>query len=231
MYGAPGELPALPALKAAAGEALVDVSTREIPDDWEQRWRAHHRPLVLEERLGVRPPWEPPLGTRVEIVVDPGRAFGTGAHATTRLCLEALLALPASGGFVDLGCGSGVLAIAAAKLGWAHVLALDHDPAAIEATAENARRNDVELEVMRFDLRSDPADTSAAPTVTANLLAPLLITWATRLSDAERLPDRVIAGGLLVSEGTRVAAAFAPLGFVEARRLAQGDWLALVLSR
>ena len=94
VYGAPGELPALPEVTAVAGSALVDVRTSEVADDWEERWRSFHRPLVLGDgRLAVRPPWEPPLGSDIELVIDPGQAFGTGAHATTRLCLELMLEL------------------------------------------------------------------------------------------------------------------------------------------
>jgi ribosomal protein L11 methyltransferase len=231
VYGAPGELPALPALTAAAGEALVEVSTSEIPDDWERRWRAYHRPVVIDERLAVRPPWEPPLGTGVELVVDPGRAFGTGAHPTTRLSLEALLTLPRRGGFVDLGCGSGVLAIAAAKLGWAPVLALDHDAAAVEAARRNVQRNGTSLEVRRYDLRTDPVDASVAPTVVANLLAALLIEWAGRLARAGTRPERIVASGLLLGEGDLVTEAFAPLELRERSRRVGGDWLTLVLAR
>ena len=78
VYGAPGELPALPDLTATAGPALVEVTTSEVADDWDVRWRSFHRPLVLGDRLAVRPPWEPPVGAEVELVIDPGRAFGTG---------------------------------------------------------------------------------------------------------------------------------------------------------
>ncbi len=130
VYGAPGELPALPDLRAAAGSALVEISTTEIADDWAERWREFHRPLVLGDRLAVRPPWEPPdRPVAVDLVIDPGQAFGTGAHATTRLCLELMLELAPGGSFVDLGCGSGVLAIAAARLGWDPVIGVDNDPA------------------------------------------------------------------------------------------------------
>ena len=118
VYGAPGELPALPDVRASAGGALVDVVTTSVADDWAERWREFHRPVVVGDgRLVVRPPWEPAGSGELELVIDPGQAFGTGAHATTRLCLELMLELPAGGGFVDLGCGSGVLAIGAGRSG------------------------------------------------------------------------------------------------------------------
>jgi ribosomal protein L11 methyltransferase len=229
LYGAPGELPLLPALNAAAGEALVEVSTEEIGDDWDRRWRQFHRPLVLGDALTVRPPWEPPGDTAIDLVIDPGQAFGTGAHATTRLCLELMLELERrgpKGSFVDLGCGSGVLAIAAARLGWGPVLALDYDPAAVEATRENAARNGVELQVERFDVRTEPPP--AAGTIAANLVAPLLLRWAGR---AEQPPQRLIASGLLAHEGDGVAAAFAARGLSETERRNAGDWIALRLER
>lgn len=221
----------MPALSAAAGEALVQVSSQEVADDWAERWRSFHKPLVIDSRLGVSAPWEPKLGVAVEVVIDPGQAFGTGSHATTRLCLEALLELPAAGPLVDLGSGSGVLGIAAVKLGWDPVRALDLEPAAVEATSENAARNGVRLKVERYDLRRDPIEASVAPTVAANLLEPLLISWAARLHEAEELPERMIAGGLLVGEGDRVAEAFTTLGLVETRRLEHAGWLALRLER
>lgn len=224
VYGAPGELPTLPDLRAVAGGALVEITTAEVPDDWDRRWREFHRPLVLEGRLTVRPPWEPPAKTPIDLVIDPGQAFGTGAHATTRLCLELLLELEPDGPFMDLGSGSGVLAIAAARLGWSPVLALDHDPAAVQATADNARVNEVEIEVRRHDLRADPVQ--SAPVVAANLLAPLLVTWAERLTAAPRL---VIASGLLTHEVSAVAARFAHLGLTERTRRQRGEWAAALL--
>jgi ribosomal protein L11 methyltransferase len=230
VYGAPGELPALPDLTAAAGDALVEVRTSEVADDWAERWRSFHRALVLGDRLAVRPPWEGVVGSPVEIVIDPGQAFGTGAHATTRLCLELMIEMPATGEFLDLGCGSGVLAIAAARLGWDPVVALDYDPASVEATVDNARVNGVAIEVRRHDLRSDPV--ASAPTVAANLLRPLLLTWASRLAASPvSLPESVIASGLLVAEADEVSGAFAALGLAETARRESGEWSALLLSR
>ncbi len=248
VYGAPGELPALPAIRARAGAALVEVVTTSVADDWSERWREFHRPVVVGNgRIAVRPPWEPAGGAEIDLVIDPGQAFGTGAHATTRLCLEVMVGLePAGGPFVDLGCGSGVLAIAAARLGYFPVVALDFDPASVVATGENALANRVELSVRRFDLRGDAA-VPAAGTVAANLLGPLLREWAARLavpggSDAvpggsevpggsDAVPERLIASGLLVSEADGIAAAFGAAGLREARRLESGEWAALLLVR
>src|SRR3954453_18208935 len=181
VYGAPGELPELPDLRAAAGEALVEVRTSEVADDWAERWRAFHRPVVVDGRLLVRAPWhESASGALPEVVIDPGQAFGTGGHATTRLCLELLLTLAPGGPLLDLGCGSGVLAIAAARLGWGPVTGLDHERASVEAAGANAAVNGVAVDVRRWDLRVD--DVPTAPVVLANLVRPLLLVLADRLS-------------------------------------------------
>jgi ribosomal protein L11 methyltransferase len=247
VYGAPGELPAVPDLRAAAGGAYVDVSTQEIADDWAERWRSFHRPLVIGDRLTVRPPWEPPGDTALDVVVDPGQAFGTGAHPTTRLCLELMLELPESpmmwappglarpdaeraasphGCLVDVGCGSGVLAIVAAKLGFDPVIALDYDRAATAATAENARRNGVTLDVRNFDMRDEQAP--GADFGVANVLGGPLIAWAATQAE---LPPTLILSGLLAAEADRVAAAYAQRGHGERERRVSGEWAALWLAR
>jgi ribosomal protein L11 methyltransferase len=231
VYGPPGELPALPDLRAAAGGALVDVTTTEIDDDWADRWRAFHQPIEIAGRLRVRPPWVAPKPGIEEIVIDPGQAFGTGAHHTTRLCLELLCEAgnpsPPTA-LVDAGCGSGVLAIAAVKLGYAPVFAFDFDPLGVDATRDNARVNGVALEVHRLDLRE--RRTPGAPTVVANLLRPLLLRVAADGFDGAP-PQRLIASGLLAHEGDEVAAAFAAHGLRETARRGGGEWLALVLQR
>jgi ribosomal protein L11 methyltransferase len=158
-------------------------------------------------------------------VIDPGQAFGTGAHATTRLCLELMLDRRPAGAFVDLGCGSGVLAIVAAKLGWAPVLALDYDLAAVAATEANARANHAEVQVQRFDLRS--GQVPAAELVAANVLAGPLRTWA---AVQTQLSQQLILSGLLVPEASGVTAAFAARGLRERERRVLGEWAALYMT-
>jgi ribosomal protein L11 methyltransferase len=259
VYGAPGELPALPALDAIVGEALVEISTSEVADDWRERWKEFHRPVLIEAPSGageaqrrvpslhVRPPWEAPshlAPARVcEIVIDPGQAFGTGAHASTRLCLELLLALCAEqqpeGGLLDVGTGSGVLAIAAAMLGFRPILGLDNESESVQAARQNAEVNGVGIDVRRFDLRNEALpwidsgsgpDASARPPIvmTANLLRPLLIDLARMIP---RAPAHLIAGGLLVHEADEIADVFATaLGMRERERRERGEWSALWLT-
>lgn len=230
VYGAPGELPSLPDLRAAAGGALVDITTTEVADDWAERWRAFHRPIEVCGRLHVRPPWAPAAAAGLEdIVIDPGQAFGTGAHATTHLCLELLLELEPRGPLVDLGCGSGVLAIAAARLGWGPVLGVDHEHESVAATHENARVNAVRVQARHADLlHGGPAPT--APTVVANLLRPLLVHIA-HAGFAGDPPAALVASGLLIGEAGAVAGAFAAHGLVERERRERGEWAALLLAR
>ncbi|HEV3071063.1 MAG TPA: 50S ribosomal protein L11 methyltransferase [Solirubrobacteraceae bacterium] len=242
VYGAPGELPELPDLRAAAGSALVDVSTSELPDDWAERWKRFHRPIVIDAPAGVpglrvRPPWEPPVALpgKSDIVIDPGQAFGTGSHHTTRMCLELLLALaaqePARGQLLDVGCGSGVLAIAAAQLGYAPVLGLDHEPASVQATQDNARANGVCVYAQLFDLRRERLPAIAedsAPVLLANLVRPLLLDLAASLIGP---PAHLIASGLLREQTDELAAIFHDrLGLRERERRHAGEWAAVWLS-
>ena len=236
IYGPPGELPELPDLEAAAGDGLVEIETTEIPDDWADRWRDFHEPVVVGGgRMIVRPSWEADgTGVGIDVVVDPGRAFGTGAHATTRCCLELLLSLAdrglATGALADWGTGSGVLAIAAAKLGWDPVTGCDHEPAAVEAAAANAAANRVEVVIERVNLR-DQAPPPAA-TVTANLTAPLLIPLAERIAaGAIPAPEYLVVSGLLSAERERVVAAYRDAGLGVEESLASGEWAALLLRR
>jgi ribosomal protein L11 methyltransferase len=233
VYGPPGELPAVPEFEAAAGDGLVEISSTEIPDDWADRWRDFHKPVVVSDgRMVVRPSWEEAAGAAadVDIEIDPGQAFGTGGHHTTRLCLEFLLELAdggeANGPLVDLGTGSGVLAIAAATLGWSPVSGYDSEEASIEAATANAGINGVELELKRLNLREQPVPVVA--TVVANLTAPLLETVADRLESA---PRTLVCSGLLAGEIERVTEAMARAGLgVESERRG-GDWAALLCRK
>ncbi|HEX8067745.1 MAG TPA: 50S ribosomal protein L11 methyltransferase [Thermoleophilaceae bacterium] len=229
LYGAPGELPSLPEGEAEVGGVRVAVRGEPVPDDWAERWKRFHAPVLVGGRLWVRPPWEQEAirpGVH-EIVIDPGAAFGTGAHPTTRLCLELMLDLEPRGSFADLGCGSGVLAIAAAKLGFRPVVALDAERAAVAATQANARDNGVVLDaVERFDLRR--AAPPAADVVAANLMRPLLLRVAEALDE---VPQALVASGLLAEEADEVAAAFARRGLRERGRLTDRGWSALLLRR
>lgn len=139
---------------AASLADLGPVVEADVEPGWEDAWKRFHRPVRIG-RLWVGPSWERPDPDAVPIVVDPGRAFGTGAHPTTRLCLGHLLELEPAG-LLDLGCGSGVLAVAAAKLGFAPVIGLDLDEAAVSATRANAEANGVEVEARLADVLVDP---------------------------------------------------------------------------
>jgi ribosomal protein L11 methyltransferase len=225
LYGAPGELPAFPQGPAEVAGVRVTVSGSEVADDWAERWREFHRPLLVGERVWVRPPWAAPREDALDLVIDPARAFGTGAHPTTRLSLELLLDVAPRGPLTDVGCGSGVLAIAAAKLGFEPVFALDNDPAAVEATLANAHRNEAKLaRVERLDLRRDPLP--PAPTVTANLVRSLLLELGRRMPES---PETLIVSGLLEGEEDEAAAAFEQMR--ERRRLRLQGWSALLLTR
>jgi ribosomal protein L11 methyltransferase len=239
VYGAPGELPALGEGAAEVGGVTVMVRGEEVPDDWAERWRRFHRPVLVGGRLYVRPPWEQPAvrpGVE-EVVIDPGRAFGTGTHPTTEGCLELLVEL--AGGPVprrrgrplaslaDLGCGSGVLAIAAARLGFGPVAAVDADLAALEATRRNARANGVPLaRVERVNLRDDAPH--EAEVVVANLMRPLLLRLAPRFAGAP--PRAAIVSGLLDEEADEVVAAFGAV-LAERRRIGHRGWTTVLLTR
>lgn len=251
IYGGAGELPELGEIEVAAGDGLVELVATEVPDDWADRWQDFHKPLLVGERLWLRPSWEEPREGTIDLVVDPGQAFGTGAHPTTRLCLELLLELAeageAQGPLTDLGTGSGVLAIAAAKLGWHPVRGYDHEEPSIEAAAANAEANGVSLALERRNLRESLPE--LALTVVANMTAPVLRGVAEQLNgeggrgrvsrslpavapgDPPPTPQTLICSGLLPDELDEIASAFSSWGLVEADRRLRGDWAALLLRR
>lgn len=191
--------------------AFGAVAAEEVATGWEDRWREFHRPIRVGS-LWVGPPWEKPPPGVAAVVVDPGRAFGTGGHATTRLCLGLLEGLE-QGSLLDVGCGSGVLAIAAAKLGFAPVVALDHDPAAVEATERNAAANGVELDCRLADALVEPLP--RVDVAVANISAEAVGRLLSRL-DA----DAVVTSGYLERDRPQ-----AP-GFRHDRRATEDGWAA-----
>jgi ribosomal protein L11 methyltransferase len=203
------------------------AATRELPDDAAERLALLLERPVVGGRFVIRPPTAPAStepGVE-DIVVDRGGAFGTGLHPTTRRCLELLLALEPTGSFADLGCGTGVLAIGAARLGWSPVVGIDYDERSVEAAAHNATLNGVEVETRRADLVAEPPP--EADTVVANM--PAHVQAAVR--DAlPRVPRHLVLSGITPREGDTLVAGYAPLGLVERRRFVESDWAAILLT-
>jgi ribosomal protein L11 methyltransferase len=200
--------------RAARGDVAVAVSPVEA--GWEDRWRSFHRSVVVGG-LWVGPPWEHPPDGVSAVVVDPGRAFGTGAHATTRACIE-LLADLERGSCLDAGCGSGVVAVAAVRLGFGPVVAVDNDADAVEVAVSTARRNGVAVDVRRADVLRDelpPADVLVANIELAVVEAVL-----------RRATARVaVTSGYLADEAPAAA------GWERAARLELEGWAADALVR
>ena len=212
----------LAAYTNAAGEeriwqAFGGAAASDVADDWEDRWRQFHKPVRVGE-LWIGPPWERPDDGAIAVVIDPGRAFGTGGHPTTQLCLVLLAAEQERGSVLDIGCGSGVLSIAAAKLGFDPVLAFDFDPQAVEATARNATANGVSVDVRQADLREDAFPEAAL--ALANIAADAVLALSPQL----RCP-RVITSGYLVSDEPGLD------GYEVERRVQKGGWAADLHAR
>jgi ribosomal protein L11 methyltransferase len=144
------------------------AAVRPVPEGWEDAWRSFHHP-VTAGGLWIGPPWEDAPRAARTVVIDPGRAFGTGAHPTTRLCVELLATTPEPrGSLLDVGCGSGVLAIAAARLGFAPIAAVDVDAIAVETTRANAVANGVPVDARQLD--GETESLPAASLAVANVL-------------------------------------------------------------
>jgi ribosomal protein L11 methyltransferase len=185
------------------------IAVDDVRDGWEDAWREFHHGVVIG-KLWVGPPWEvAPIGT-IAIAIDPGRAFGTGAHPTTRLCLE-LLQEVAPSSLVDVGCGSGVLSIAAAKLGFEPVGAFDLDEVALETTAENAAANDVAVDVLDELRPAELAVMNIALDVVEGLLPKVRV-------------ERAITSGYLERDEPRVA------GWQRVDRRVRDGWAADLLE-
>ncbi|MGH7390813.1 MAG: 50S ribosomal protein L11 methyltransferase [Candidatus Rokuibacteriota bacterium] len=203
--------------------------------DWAAAWRDHFRPLPVGRRLVIAPPWDAPtFAGRLTVVIEPGRAFGTGHHGTTAGCLEALEALVDDGvpvHAIDLGTGSGILAVAAACLGVGRVVAVDEDPDAVAAATANAARNGVADRVRCAVGDAGGLDVAPAPLVLANLLSAAHARLAPRYAEYVAPRGALVLGGILDSEAAGVAGELARHGFVPRAARSLDGWTTLQLTR
>jgi ribosomal protein L11 methyltransferase len=219
------------------------LQVREVhEEDWASAWKEHFPVMRLGRRLVIKPTWRDyePASDDVVIALDPGMAFGTGLHPTTRLCLAGLErwsdeGIVAGASAFDVGSGSGVLAVGAALLGAAPVRAVDTDPIAVEATMANAARNEANVGASQGSL---PIDDGPFDLVLANLVAGILVELAAELAASVRPGDgsprsggRLLASGIFVDREPEVRRAFAAAGLRVVGREQETDWVALDLER
>lgn len=232
--------------RLAAAMEIVGVSapieTLELPDeDWKLAYRRHFKIEEIGRRLVTVPAWEKvPAGDRVAVVLDPGMAFGTGRHETTRACLEyidelsaSLAVRPGGASFLDMGCGSGILSIAASKLGFVPVKGFDVDQEAVDASMENAARNSVNVEYVKFALgraaNGGKGCGGRYDLVVANILGPLLIRFADEIVDY--VGGKLVISGILTELYDEVLASYVSRGLKEVSRKTIGEWTTGLLTR
>jgi ribosomal protein L11 methyltransferase len=229
---------ALGHLQAFGLRTIGELRTRIVhEEDWAEAWKAYFPVQRVGRRLVIRPTWRGHRREPDDVVValDPGMAFGTGLHPTTRLCLAALEALADEGRVegarvLDVGCGSGILAIAALKLGAIDAFGVDTDPIAVESTLANARRNRLARRI-HARVGSLPTDEPAFDVVLANLIAGVLVPLARALRNELRPGGTLLASGIFVDREAEVASAFEAAGLAIRERTAEGDWVAITVVR
>lgn len=226
--------------RADAESAIAELDASLAPryeevvgDAWRDAWKEHYKPYAIAEGLVVRPPWEAyeaKAGEKV-LELEPGRAFGTGLHETTRLVARAIQAHAAEvkGKLaIDVGCGSGILALAAVALGAARAIAIDNDPEAVDVTRENAARNGLEARVDASTTDVAALDASA-PLVLANIEARVLVPMAPDLKKRVAPGGLLLLSGILVPQKDEVRAAYADMELIDAPSL--GEWTLLALRK
>ena len=217
------------ALDIVGAGARIESTT--IPDeDWKLSYRRHFKTERIGSRLVVRPPWEPMPADGVVVTLDPGLAFGTGRHETTRACLEYIDGLAGEcASFLDMGCGSGILSIAAAKLGYTPVAGFDVDEEAVEASVRNAALNGVEATFFKYGLGAKARRAlPRADLVAANILGPLLVRFAGEIAPC--VGRRLVISGILSELYPEVLSAYVSLGFSELSRRTIGEWTTGLLA-
>jgi ribosomal protein L11 methyltransferase len=229
---------ALGHLRAFGLRPIGELRTRLVDEaDWADAWKAHFPVMRIGRHLVIRPTWRRHRAAPGDVVIalDPGMAFGTGLHPTTRLCLAALEAAAARGELdgsrvLDVGCGSGILSIAAARLGARRVSGLDIDPIAIEATLANAKRNRLARRI-RARVGSLPSGEPPFDLVVANLIASVLVALAPPLREELRPGGILLASGIFEDREAEVAAALGEAGLIVVDRSVDGEWVALAARR
>ncbi len=201
------------------GEPCPEIEHELVADrDWEREWMEDFQPLRMGQRLWIVPSWHvPPEADAVNLHLDPGLAFGTGTHPTTAMCLEWLDGLALEGGLdgkavLDVGCGSGILAIAALKLGAATATGTDIDPQALQASRDNAERNDIAEEAFTLCYPEQLAASRRFPVVVANILAGPLVTLAPTIAGHVAHGGRLALSGILAHQADEVLDAYQAQG-------------------
>jgi len=221
-------VPAVAELTGALGRVPHQVREQEVSDDWRERRLADYSSDVIGGRIVVRPPWAPsPDPELIDVVLAESSAFGSGMHPTTRACLELLLELAPSGSFADLGCGSGVLAIVAAQLGWDPLIAVDVQPLSVETARENAARNRTAIQIDVADLMQAraPVTDGFAANVPAAVHARIVAGWQTSA------PQSGLLSGFGESEADAVIGGYERCGLRERCRVQREGWVAAELRR
>ena len=210
--------------------ATADIKVRTFPDeDWTLSYRLHFKTAVISPRLAVVPSWEEfePANGQKALRIDPGMAFGTGNHATTRACLEYIAEAKPTKSFLDVGCGSGILAVAAKLLGFENVCGFDLDPDAVRVASETAAANGVEIPFFRGDLSGIMAgnpEIKPADFVAANVLGPVLIRFAGRIASFVNDGGKIVLSGILDELYPEVRDAYAKFGIAEVSSKLVGEW-------
>lgn len=226
---------------AAALEELGVKSVRHQPlddQDWSQIWKDHFKPMRIGNRFVIRPTWEPADAHEelIEIVLDPGQAFGTGDHATTRMCLELVeiwsqLGMPSESPILDIGAGSGILSIGASKLGYSHVVGTDIDPIAVEVAKENAARNSADCTFITVNGLQDPRLRGPWTLIISNIISATLIRLAPGVAQVCDTNAHWIVSGIIVDNWPDVLKAAELSGFTLIEKREDSGWVGALLKK